>query len=226
VAARGSGEGVRLNEPDSLVRLAELGIPTVAHETVTSAAEVARAFDRLAAEQVVVKGSTAAVSHKSDLGLVALGCDSAEAAVAAAELITASARAHDVPLDGFLVAPMVAGLHEVVVGASVDPVFGPVMLIGAGGLYVETVPDTQVLLAPCTADEVHEAVQRLRLAPLLAGVRGAPAADVDAWVKAVVRASESMAAPGAVVGFDANPVLLLEAGQGVVAVDAVVLVAD
>ena len=125
-------------------------------------------------------------------------------------------------LDGFLVAPMVRGLHEGLLGASLDPVFGPVMVLGAGGVYVEATPDTEVLLAPCTLEEVHEAIGRLRLAPLLAGVRGEPAVDVDAWAKAVVRASEVLADPACrVAGFDANPLMLLE--DGVVAVDAVVL---
>jgi acyl-CoA synthetase (NDP forming) len=217
----GSGQ---LNESDSLRVLSELGIPTVAHETAGTPDDVVGAFERLGADRVVVKGSSAEASHKSELGLVALGCASADEAREAAERIARSAREHGVALAGFLVAPMIRGLHEVLVGASVDPVFGPVMVLGAGGVYVEAMPDTQVLLAPCTAEEVHAAIQRLRIAPLLAGVRGELAADVDAWVKAVVRASEAMAAPGrTVVGFDANPVMLLPAGQGVVAVDAVVL---
>jgi hypothetical protein len=97
-----------------------------------------------------------------------------------------------------------------------------VVLLGAGGVYVEATPDTQVLLAPCTLEEVREAVGRLRMAPLLAGVRGEPPVDVDAWAKAVVRASEVLADPACgIAGFDANPLMLLE--NGVVAVDAVVL---
>ncbi|WP_027860328.1 acetate--CoA ligase family protein [Marmoricola sp. URHB0036] len=218
-----SGAPGRLNEAESLARLAEMGVPTVPREIVSFPEDVADAFTRLAVDRVVVKGSTDAVSHKSDLGLVELGCASAEEALAAAHRIAVAAALHGVVLDGFLVAPMLRGLHEVVIGASIDPVFGPVVLVGAGGLYVEALPDTAVLLAPCTADEVHEAIQSLRIAPVLGGVRGAPPADVDAWVKAVVRASEAMAASETVVGFDANPVLLLEAGQGAVAVDAVVL---
>jgi acyl-CoA synthetase (NDP forming) len=225
LAAGPSAAPRRLNEAESLARLAEMGVPTVPREIVSFPEDVADAFTRLAVDRVVVKGSTDAVSHKSDLGLVELGCASAEEALAAAHRIAVAAALHGVVLDGFLVAPMLRGLHEVVIGASIDPVFGPVVLVGAGGLYVEALPDTAVLLAPCTADEVHEAIQSLRIAPVLGGVRGAPPADVDAWVKAVVRASEAMATSETVVGFDANPVLLLEAGQGAVAVDAVVLAA-
>jgi acyl-CoA synthetase (NDP forming) len=211
-----------LNESESLSALAELGIPVVAHELVTSPADVAGAFDRLGASEVVVKGCSAATSHKSELGLVRLRLASRIEAVAAAEEISAAAADHGVPLDGLLVAPMVRGLHEGLVGASLDPVFGPVVVLGAGGVHVEAVPDTEVLLAPCTVEEVHEAIARLRMAPLLAGVRGEPASDVDAWAEAVVRASEALADPSSpLAGFDANPVMLLP--TGITAVDAVVL---
>jgi acyl-CoA synthetase (NDP forming) len=214
----------QLNESASLRALAELGVPTVPHELVDTPDGVFTAFERLGATRVVIKGSTAATSHKSEVGLVALGCDSAPAAGEAAERIAASASAHGLLLDGFLVAPMVAGVREVLLGASCDPTFGPVIVVGAGGIYVEATPDTAVLLAPCTANEVRGAIERLRIAPLLAGVRGEPAADVEAWVKAVVAASEAMATGGSVVGFDANPLMLMPTGQGALAVDAVVLV--
>lgn len=222
VGARPGEARAGLNEAESLAALAELGIPAVQHELVATPEDVATAFERLGVDQVVVKGSTRDATHKSELGLVRLGARSrAEAAALAAEIAEAAA-SHGVVLDGFLVAPMIRGLHEGLVGASTDPVFGPVVLLGAGGLYVEAVPDTQILLAPCTVEEVHGAISRLRLAPLLAGVRGEPAVDVDAWAKAVVRASEALADPSCpVAGFDANPLMLLE--DGVVAVDAVVL---
>ncbi|UOY02612.1 acetate--CoA ligase family protein [Blastococcus sp. PRF04-17] len=212
----------QLNEADSLAALAELGVPVVAHEFVPDPAQVAGAFTRLGVPSVVVKGSTSETGHKSELGLVQLRRSSPAEARAAAEEIAASAERHGVALDGFLVAPMVAGLHEVLIGASLDPVFGPVMVVGAGGVYVEAMSDTRVLLAPCTPEEVHEAIAQLRMAPVLAGLRGQPAADVDAWVKAVVRASEVLAdAASPIAGFDANPVMLLR--HGAAAVDAVVL---
>ena len=169
VGARSPAEPGPLNEADSLAALAELGVPVVAHELVATASDVAAAFDRLGAVSVVVKGCTSATTHKSELGLVRLRCYTSHEAVAAAASIADSAAAHDVALDGFLVAPMVRGLHEALVGASLDPVFGPVMLLGAGGVYVEAVPDTQVLIAPCTVEEVHEAIARLRMAPLTRG---------------------------------------------------------
>jgi acyl-CoA synthetase (NDP forming) len=212
----------QLNEADSLAVLAELGVPVVPHEFVPTVSEVEAAVVRLAVPEVVVKGCSSQASHKSELGLVRLRRSSPADARTAAEEITAAAARHGVQLDGFLVAPMVAGLNEALIGASLDPVFGPVMVLGAGGVYVEAMPDTRVLLAPCTAEEVHEAIAQLRMAPVLTGLRGEPAADVDAWVKAVVRASEAIAeAASPIAGFDANPVMLLR--HGVCAVDAVVL---
>ncbi len=222
VGARVAREPGQLNEAESLDLLSELGVPVVAHELVATADDVADTFHRLNAAAVAVKGCSSETSHKSELGLVRLNCRSAREAGAAAASVAAASARHGVRLDGYLVAPMVKGLHEVLVGASLDPVFGPVMVLGGGGVHVEAVPDTQVLLAPCTLEEVHEAIRRLRLAPLLTGVRGETPADVDAWAKAVVRASEAMADPECTVSsFDANPVMLLE--DGLVAVDAVVL---
>ncbi len=222
VGARPAVDPGSLNESDSLAALAELGVPVVQHELVTTVGDVPAAYERLGAAEVVVKGCTSAASHKSELGLVRLRISSAAEARTAAEQVETAAAEHGVVLDGFLLAPMVPGLHEGLVGAALDPVFGPVMLLGAGGVHVEATPDTQVLLAPCTLSEVHEAMARLRMAPLLSGVRGAMASDVDAWAKAVVRASEALADPACpLAGFDANPLMLLE--DGVVAVDAVVL---
>lgn len=222
VGARERGLAQTRNEVDSLAALAELGVPVVPHERVGDPEDVASAFDRIADGAVVVKGITTAATHKSDLGLVRIGCTTPEQARTAAQEIAASARAHELCLDGFLVAPMVLGLQEGLLGASVDPVFGPVVMLGAGGVYVEYVPDTEVLLAPCSHREVHEAIDRLRMRPLLAGVRGDPPCDLDAWADAVVRVSEALADPASPIAeLDVNPVMLLP--DGVLAVDAVVV---
>lgn len=223
-AVTGSCAPGPLNEAASLAALADLGVPVVSHELVGTPEEVAAAFTRLVdgAGAVVVKGCTTAATHKTELGLVRLRCRTAEQAGAAAAEIVRVAAAHGLPLDGLLVAPMVDALHEGLLGLSRDPVFGPVVLVGAGGVHVEAVPDTQLLIAPCTLDEAHAALSRLRMAPLLAGVRGEPPVDVEAWAKAVVRVAEAAADPGsAIAGFDANPLMLR--ADGVVAVDAVVL---
>jgi hypothetical protein len=137
----------------------------------------------------------------------------------------------DLPADGVLVASMVRGQTEALVGGHVDPVFGPVVVVGAGGKYVEVSPDVQVLLPPFDAEQVLHAISRLRLAPLLAGVRGEPATDTQAWADAAVQLGGLLLHDGSIRSVDINP-LMVGAGAGAedspgigaVAVDAVVVV--
>jgi len=216
-----------LDEADSLDLLAGLGISTVAATRCRDVEATVAAFEARGGVPVVVKGCTSAVTHKSDLGLVRLGlADAEQVAAATADVLDIMAR-NDVT-GGVLVAPMVRGALEVMVGAHLDPVFGPVVVLGAGGTAVEIAPDVRVLLPPFTADEARAAVASLRMAPLLGPVRGEEAADVDAWVDMAMRLGEEMVRPGsAVVSVDVNPVMLRRgAGAGATAVDAVVLAGD
>lgn len=226
-ARRPGGSGRTLDEARSLAALGGLGIPVVPAVRCADPAAAAAAFDALGAEAVVVKGCTAAVTHKSDLGLVRLGLTTAaEVAGAAREVLDVLA---GLDADGdVLVAPLVAAPFEVMVGAHVDPVFGPVVVLGAGGTLVEAAPDVGVLLPPFTAAEARHAIGSLRMAPLLAAWRGEPAADVDAWAAAAVRLGDELVRPGSrVLGVDVNPLMLRRGGgAGVLAVDAVVIVED
>ena len=108
-------------------------------------------------------------------------------------------------------------------GAEIDPVFGPVLMIGDGGRHVELFRDTALLLAPVTSDQVREALLTLRVAPLLAGFRGDPPLDVEALCAAAVRLGDLVAAPGSRLRtVDLNPVVVRARGHGVVIVDALV----
>ena len=125
--------------------------------------------------------------------------------------------------DGVIVAKMARGRRELLIGARLDPVFGPVVVIGDGGKYVEALPDVQLLLPPFDVQQVQRALSRLRIAPLLSGVRGEPPMDVEAYCQAVVRIGELMLDDSAgIVNLDLNPVLIGSAGEGCWAVDAVV----
>src|ERR1700709_379599 len=109
------------------------------------------------------------------------------------------------------------------IGAHRDPVFGPVVAVGDGGKYVEIFRDTTLLLPPFSRDDANEALCKLRIAPLFAGVRGEPPMDVDALCDALVKIGELMLDPVAkLVSLDLNPVLLDSDGKGCVVVDAVV----
>ena len=216
-----------LNESQSLAVLAELGLPVVSHRLCADPAEAAAAFDDLGSGPVVLKGCTSDASHKSELGLVRLGLADRESVEAAAVDVTERMSATGLRVDGVLVAPLVRGMHEALLGAHVDPVFGPVVLVGAGGKYTEALPDVQLLLPPFGEDEVRAAIGRLRMAPLLDGVRGEPAVDVDSWIQAAVRLGHAMASPQSdIVSLDANPLILTprDANRGSVIVDAVVIV--
>ena len=134
-----------LDEAASLALLAERDITAVRHRLCGSEAEARAAFEALGGAPVVVKGCTAEVSHKSELGLVRVGLRDSDAVGQAYGDMTQAARAAGVTLTGVIVAHMVRGQRELMIGARLDPVFGPVVLVGDGGKYVEVMPDVQVL---------------------------------------------------------------------------------
>jgi hypothetical protein len=172
---------------------------------------------------VVVKGCSSDVVHKSELGLVRLGLDDEQTVRAAYREMERALQAQGARFDGVIVAKMAVGRREMLIGACMDPVFGPVVLVGDGGKYVEAMPDVQVLLSPFGDSEVKAALGRLRIAPLLTGVRGEPALDVDAFSAAVLAVCRLMMNPELrVSNLDLNPVLIGARGVGCVALDAVV----
>jgi acyl-CoA synthetase (NDP forming) len=211
-----------LNEADSLALLAARGIPVVPHRLCRSRAEAVAAFETIGGP-VVVKGCSADIAHKSELGLVKLGVTTREEAGEIWSQMEGIIRKHGARFDGVIVAAMAGGRREIMIGAHRDPVFGPVVAVGDGGKYVEIFHDTALLLPPFSRDDVREALGRLRIAPLFAGVRGEAPMDVDALCDAVLRIGELMLDPAAkVMSLDLNPVLLDSAGKGCVVVDAVV----
>lgn len=216
------GPGRLLDEAASLALLAEAGVPVVAHRVCRSPEEAAAAFVQLHAP-VVVKGCTATVAHKSDLGLVRLRLATEHDVVAAATEVGAVVNRLD-PSGALLVAAMVEGGHELLLGAHQDPVFGPVVVVGDGGVHAEVTRDVQVLLPPFTEAEVLAALRRLRVAPVLAGARGAPPLDVRSFARAAVAVGD-LVVGGAlrVVSVDVNPLIVRQDGDGCVAVDAAVV---
>jgi hypothetical protein len=220
--ARSAGEV--LDEAASLALLAARGVPVVAHRVCRDEAGARRAFAALGGGPVVVKGCSAKAPHKSELGLVKVGPADADAVAAAFREVAAAADAAGIVLDGTIVATMARGRRELMVGAHVDPVFGPVLVVGDGGKYVEAMPDAALLLAPFTAERVGRALRRLRIAPLLDGVRGDPPLDVDAFCRAAVAVGALVADPASgIASLDVNPVIVGARGEGCTAVDALVL---
>ncbi|MGA2293315.1 acetate--CoA ligase family protein [Bradyrhizobium sp.] len=210
-----------LNEADSLALLAARGIPVVPYRLCRSRTEAVAAFAAIGGP-VVVKGCSADIAHKSELGLVKLGVSTGEDAGEAWAEMEGIIRKQAARFDGVIIAAMAGGRREIMIGAHRDPVFGPVVAVGDGGKYVEIFRDTALLLPPFTKQEAMEALGRLRIAPLFSGVRGEPPMDIEKLGDAVVRIGELMGDPAAkVMSLDLNPVLLDSAGKGCVVVDAV-----
>ena len=140
--------------------------------------------------------------------------------------VIAAARAYlpDARIAGVLVQEMVGGGDEFLLGITTDPVFGPVVTVGLGGIYVEVMQDIAMRLAPIGLEDAHEMLRSLRAYPLLAGARGRPPLDIDALADCVVRVSWLAAdTRGVLAELDVNPLRVLPRGQGVRVVDALAI---
>ena len=221
---RGRGGAPRLlDEGASLALLAEAGVPVVRHQLCADEESAVAALATLGGP-VALKGCSSRVTHKSELGLVALGLHTESEVRDAYHRVAAALASVDPGAPGVIVARMATGRRELMVGGRIDAVFGPIMVVGAGGAYVEVLPDLRVLLPPFRRQDVLAALARLRIAPLLAGVRGEPPSDVDSFADTVVAVSRLFGEDSGVEELDVNPVLVGAAGEGCVAVDAVVTV--
>jgi acetyl-CoA synthetase (ADP-forming) len=209
-------------EPEAKALLAAAGIATLPEWLATSA-DMAVAAAQALGYPVVLKAVCRGLVHKSDVGAVALGLGD-ESAVRTAWRNIGQRVVWALPaaaLEGCLVAPMAANGVELIVGAKWDAQFGPVVMVGAGGVLVELLRDVQVALAPVTPATARALLERLRAWPLLAGTRGRIPADVDALVNVMVRVGWLAATLGPrLVELDINPLLVRNAGDGVVALDA------
>ena len=175
---------------------------------------------------VALKAVSAELPHKTEAGAVSLGLgDAAAVRAAVAEMQAAVARHRPgLAIERFLVERMAPRpVAELMVGLRRDPDFGALCVIGAGGVEVELERDVATLLLPLRPAAIEEALGRLRVARRLAGFRGRPAGDVAAVAAAVVALAGELLAPGSrIAEIEINPLFVLPAGQGVVAVDALV----
>jgi acetate---CoA ligase (ADP-forming) len=216
--------GGPLSEFDSLRFLKAAGLPVVNARLVKSADEAGAAAAALGFP-VALKVASAEILHKSDVGGVALGLASPAALREAyAKMASGVAAKTGRAVDAFTVAPMISGGVETVLGVNRDPVFGPVVMFGLGGIFVETLGDVVFRAAPFGLDEAHRMIRGIRAFRILEGVRGRPAADIDALAAALARLSAVAAAHAdAIETIDVNPFLVRPKGQGAVALDALVI---
>ncbi len=211
-----------LNEPEAKLLLAACGIPVVGAQVVGADAEAAVAAARAMGYPVVIKLLSPQITHKSDVGGVALDLQHDDAVRhAATTMLERVARLRpDATFSGFTVQSMVQRPQalELIVGASIDALFGPVLLFGQGGTSVEVVADRALALPPLNAPLARALIARTRIARLLQGWRDVPAADLDAVVHALTAVSELLAAEPRIAEIDINP--LLADARGVIALDA------
>jgi acetate---CoA ligase (ADP-forming) len=212
---------VVLNEAESLDVLASAGLPVVPHHLCRSAAEAATAWRNMGGS-VAVTGCSADLPHKSEHGLVRLGLDNEDAIGEAYRDMERSVAKAGGRFDGVIVARMVKGRRELLIGAHRDPFFGPVIVVGEGGKYVEAMPDVALLLPPFSIEDVLRALDGLRCAAVLKGVRGEPPMDRHAFAEAAVRVADLMTRDETIASLDMNPVMIADEGRGVALVDAVV----
>ena len=211
-----------IDEAEARRIFAEAGLPVLESRLCATDLEAARAGEEIGFP-VALKIASPDIAHKSDFGGVALDLDTAAAVIAAFAAVTAAARSAcpEARLDGVLVSPMVTDGVEMILGVQNDPTFGPVVMCGLGGVFVETLADVSLRAAPFDVNEAHRMLRELQGFALLEGARGRPPADLDALAAALAALSRFASAHrGQLDSADLNPVVVRPAGQGVVAIDA------
>ncbi|OWT77112.1 MULTISPECIES: acetate--CoA ligase family protein [unclassified Achromobacter] len=218
-----------LDEAQAKQLFARFGVPCVGETVVASPAEAERAAQACGG-RVVLKILTGAITHKSDVGGVAVGLTPEQVGARLTAMKEAVHGKTGVMVQRFLVQEMVAGGTELILGMHRDPL-GTAILLGMGGITAELFKDTTMRLLPgdgrgLSRDDALEMVRELKTWPLLDGFRGRPKADVAALISAIVAFSRMTAQLGdRLVEAEINPVFVLPEGQGVRAADGVVVLA-
>ena len=213
------------NEADAMELLQAHGIPVVRRRRARSRSEAA-AVARELGFPVVLKVLSPDITHKSDVGGVMLDLADEDAVAAAYDRLLAGVTTEvpDARIDGAMLAPMVRGVVECILGVHRDPVLGHIVMLGAGGTNVELLRDVAFRVVPLGLDEAQSMIGELKIAPLLHGFRGGPMADTKALEDAIVNLSKfAVAAGDTLESIDLNPFVVLPRGQGAAALDAVVL---
>jgi len=191
--------------------LAAYGIPC-ANYRICETSEAAAAFAEACGYPVVVKLMSPTISHKSDYGGVVVDLRSKEEVVRAVETILGRIEEADeeIDVDGFLVQQMVRGGKETILGVATDPVFGPLVMFGMGGIYVEVLKDVSFRLTPITDQDAGAMMEQIRAWPLLQGVRGEAGVRLDAVKDALLRVSRLVQDFRRITEFDVNPFIAHE----------------
>ena len=204
--------------------LAAYGIPITREELATSAAQAAAAATRLGFP-VALKVQSPDIPHKTEAKAVRLGLATAAEVRSAYDEIVANAKAGlpDARIEGVLVQEMVSGGIEAIIGVTNDPLFGPAVMFGLGGIFAEVLKDVAFRIAPVSRTAALDMIREIKGYPVLAGARGRAHADVDALADAIVRVSAlAIDLDGHLAELDINPLFVFERGNGVKAADALI----
>lgn len=215
----------KLTERLSKQVLAAYGI-AVTREALATDAAAAQRIAREIAQPVAMKIESPDIPHKTEADAIRLGVSGDDAVQRAFAEVTASARRFkaDARIDGVLVQQMAAPGLELMIGLTVDSVFGPVVAVGLGGVHVEVLRDLAFRVAPVSHADARAMLRELRAAKILDGVRGAAARDIEALCDLIVRASWlGHDFCDTIAELDINPVIAYAAGAGAVAVDALIV---
>ncbi len=215
----------RLSEHESKAVLAAAGLPVV-EERLVSSAEAAAEAAREIGPPVAMKLNSRDIGHKTEIGGVLLNVASPEAAREGYETLLArvAEAAPGALVEGVLVAPMVRDGVETILGVQHDPVFGPAVMFGLGGIFAEALGDVVFRIAPFGEDEAGQMIREIAGYRVLEGLRGRPRADQEALAKALAALSGfAAAAAERIESVDLNPFLVRPEGEGAVAVDALIV---
>lgn len=215
-----------VSEATAKAILAKAGIPFPGESCVATGDEAAAAAEALGFP-VVLKICSADILHKTEIGGVALNIRSGEEARQATDAMLAKVRAAapDARIEGVLVAPMIAGGVETIVGVHNDPSFGPVVMFGLGGIFVEVLKDVTFRAAPFGVEEARRMIREIRGFAMLEGARGARPSDIEALARLLSDLSRFAAAHADLIeGIDLNPVRVMP--EGVVALDALLMMKE
>ena len=222
--ARADGRTL-LTEVESKQLLHDAGIPVTQATTATTADEAVATAEGMGFP-VVLKIVSSDIAHKSDVGGVALDLADGDAVREAYDAMEASVKsaAPKATIDGISVQQMAQSGTEVIVGITTDPQFGPVMMFGLGGIFVEVLKDVAFRIVPLEERDASQIVREIRSFPVLEGVRGQSGADLDALEKLLLQVSAFAWDHREVAELDLNPVIARP--DGVLAVDARVVLAS
>jgi len=203
----------QLNEVEALEVIRAYGIPTVPYEVAVSKEEAVQAAEKIGFP-VVLKVLSSDVVHKTDAGGVRIDLRSgSEVAEAFGQILQSVKARHEAArIQGVLVERYQKGGHEVIIGMSTDARFGPVLMFGLGGIYVETLRDVEFRIHPVTRTDADEMIRSVRGFPLLEGVRGEVGSDLEHLSQVIQRISQMVGDHDRISELDLNPFIALEDG--------------